>query len=670
MRSTVLMTFCLCLPGAAAAEPAAQVLSSGLDLASYDRSVRPQDDLFLYANGAWLAANPIPADRSRWGSFDQLADDAQDNVRALLESPAPAGDAEAAAVRAYYASFMDEARVDALGVEPLAPELARIAGLEDAGDLLRYIGAARERGVPGPVALSISIDRGDPTAYIPYLWQSGLGMPDRDYYLQAETFAEVQARYRAYLERLFTLAGFDEPAARAARVYALEQALAEAQWSRVESRDAVRTYNRVTAAEAAKLAPALDWVALLEAAGLPGYGPIVIAQPGYAAALGGLFAARPMDEWRDYLAARLLNAYAPYLARPFVEAHFDFNSRTLSGTPENRPRWKRAVSEVNRGMGFAVGREYVARHFPPAAKARMDELVRNLLAAMETGIGELDWMSPATRAEARAKLAKVRVKIGYPDRWRDYPGLEIRADDLVGNAMRATAFEWRRQVARLAGPVDRDEWLMTPQTVNAYYMPTANEIVFPAAILQPPFFSFDAEDAVNYGAIGAVIGHEISHGFDDQGRRYDGDGRLRDWWTPEDDAAFRARTERLVAQYETYRPLPDAGINGRLSLGENIGDLAGLAIAWRAWQLSLDGREAPVLDGYTGAQRFLLGFAQIWRVNYREAALRQQLVTGPHAPGEFRAKGVLSNFEPFYEAFGVAEGDRLWRPEPERVKIW
>jgi putative endopeptidase len=453
MRPTVLLALCLALPGAAtAAETAAPAQSSGLDLPSYDRSVRPQDDLFRYANGAWLAANPIPADRSRWGSFDRLADDAQDNVRALLASPAPAGDTEAAAVRAYYSSFMDEARAEALGVEPLAPELARIAGLEDAGDLLRYVGAARARGVPVPLSLSISIDRGDPDAYIPYLWQSGLGMPDRDYYLQAAQFADVQDRYLAYLERLFALAGLDEPEERAARVYALEHALAEAQWSRVESRDAVKTYNRVTAAEAAKLAPALDWEALLEAAALPGDGHVVIAQPSYAAALGGLLAARPMDEWRDYLAARLLNAYAPYLSRPFVEAHFDFNSRTVSGTLENRPRWKRAVSEVNRGMGFAVGREYVARHFPPAAKDRMDELVRNLLVAMEAGIGELEWMSPATRVEARGKLAKVRVKIGYPDKWRDYSGLEIRADDLVGNAMRATAFEWRRQLLRLGGP--------------------------------------------------------------------------------------------------------------------------------------------------------------------------------------------------------------------------
>ncbi len=655
---------------AAAAEPVPPTRGSGLDLASYDTSHRPQDDLFRYANGGWLAANPIPPDRARWGSVDLLADEATLHQRLLLESPAPADDPQAAATRAYYASFMDEARIESLGTRPLAALLERVSQLEGPADLVRYFGEARALGASTPLAAYISIDRGDPDAYVPYFWQGGLGMPDRDYYLKPEQFGEVPARYRAYLGRLFELAGFDAPAARAARVYALEQALAEAQWSRVDNRDPVRTYNRMTAAEAGEIAPGLDWAALLEAAGLPSGGRFVLAQPSHAAALASLLDSRPAEEWRDYLAARLLDDYAPYLARDFVDAHFDFNQRTLRGTPELRPRWRRAVSEVNRGMGFAVGREYVARHFPPEAKARVDALVRNLLEAMAVGIDELDWMSAPTRVEAQAKLAKVRVKIGYPSRWRDYAGLEIRADDLVGNVMRATRFEWQRQLAQLGGPVDRDEWLMTPQTVNAYYLPTANEIVFPAAILRPPFFHFDAEDAVNYGAIGSVIGHEISHGFDDKGREYDGDGRLRDWWTPEDAAAFGARTERLVAQYEAYRPLPDLGINGRLSLGENIGDLSGLAIAWRAWRMSPGGREPPVLDGYTGEQRFFLGFAQIWRVSFREAALREQLVTGPHPPGEYRARGVLSNFEPFYAAFGVEEGDRLWRPPAERVKIW
>jgi predicted metalloendopeptidase len=409
---------------------------------------------------------------------------------------------------------------------------------------------------------------------------------------------------------------------------------------------------------------------MLEGAGVPAGSSFVLGQPSYAAALAGLLAERPLTQWKDYLKARLLDDYAPYLSQDFVDASFDFHGRTLSGTPELRPRWKRAVTAVNRGMGFAVGREYVARHFPPEARTRMQVLVANLLAAMDRRIETLDWMSPATREQAHEKLRKVRVKIGYPDIWQGYQGLEVRADDLLGNVVRAAAFDWRRELERLAKPVDPTEWLMTPQTVNAYYMPTANEIAFPAAILQPPFFNFDAEEAVNYGAIGAAIGHEVSHGFDDKGRQYDGDGNLRDWWVAADDAAFRARTRKLVEQYGAFRPVPDAAVNGELTLGENIGDLSGLAIAWQAWQISLQGREAPVIDDMTGAQRFLFGFGQVWRAKQREASLRQQVLSDPHAPAEFRANGVVANFEPFYATFGVKQGDKLWRPAQERVTIW
>jgi putative endopeptidase len=664
---------CLCLAAAtaaASAAPAVESRGSGLDLAGFDRGQRPQDDLFRFTNGGWLAANPIPADRSRWGSLDQLADDASAQVRALLESRAPAGDAEAAAARAYYASFMDEARAEALGVRPLAAGLARIAGLGSAADVARYLGAAAASGVSVPLNLFISIDRGDPNAYAPYAWQGGLGMPDRDYYLKPDQFATVQGRYRAYLERLFSLAGLDRPAERAGHVYALEEALAAAQWSRVDNRDPVRTYNRITADGAAKLAPGIDWADLLEAAGLPSDGAFVLGQPGYATALAGLLAERPIKQWRDYLSARLIDSYAPYLSRDFVEAEFDFNSRTVRGTPQNRPRWKRAVSEVNRGMGFAVGREYVARHFPPQAKARMDALVGNLLAAMEEGIGELEWMSPPTRVAAREKLVRVRVKIGYPAVWRDYAGLEIRADDLVGNVMRATAFEWRRQAARLGGPVDRDEWLMAPQTVNAYYMPTANEIAFPAAILQPPFFNFEAEDAVNYGAIGAVIGHEISHGFDDQGSQFDPEGALRNWWTDADRQAFTQLGEALVAQYAQYEPLPGRKLNGRLTLGENIADLSGLQIAWKAWQKSLGGKPSPVIDGLTGAQRFFYGWSQAWREKVRESRVLQLLSTDPHAPASFRANGAVVNHDGFHRSFGTKPGDGMFKPEAERIRIW
>jgi putative endopeptidase len=656
--------------GLAHAADMAATMSSGIDLAGFDKGVQPQDDFFRHVNGAWLRSTDIPADRSRWGMFDQLIDGAEQNVRAILESPTPQDDADGRKIRACYASYMDEARAEELGAKPLEAELARIAALESPSAIAAYMGAAASTGVSVPMASFISIDRRNSNAYAIYLFQGGLGLPDRDYYLRDdEKFVEIRAKYVDYLTRLLELGGIDKPADGATRVMVLEQRLAEAQWARVALRDPVATYNRMGLKQAAMVAPGLDWAALLESAGLP-RGDFVVGQPSYATALGKLLEEVPVADWQTYLQVRLLNDYAPYLSSAFVEAEFDFNSKTLGGTPELRPRWKRAASEVNRGMGFAVGREYVARHFPPVAKQRMEELVENLRRAMNLGIDELAWMSPATRAEAHDKLRKVSVKIGYPEVWRDYSALEIQADDLVGNVRRATEFEWRRKLARLNKPVDRTEWLMTPQTVNAYYMPPANEIAFPAAILQPPFFNIEADAAVNYGAIGAVIGHEISHGFDDKGRQYDGDGNLRDWWTEEDNVAFNARAGRLVDQYDAYRPLPDQAINGELTLGENIGDLSGLAIAWKAWRMSLDGEEPAPIDGYSAKQRFFLGFGQIWRTKQREESLRELLLSDPHPPGEFRANGVVTNFEPFYEAFGLKEGNALWRPADERVKIW
>jgi len=648
----------------------AATMSSGIDLGGFDKEVQPQDDFFRHVNGTWLRSTDIPADRSRWGMFDQLIDGAEQNVRAILESPAPQDDPDGRKIRAYYASYMDEARAEELGAKPLAAELARIAALESPSAIAAYMGAAAAAGVSVPMASFISIDRRNSNAYATYLWQSGLGLPDRDYYLRDDAkFVEIRSGYLDYLTRLLELGGIEKPVDGATRVMALERRLAEAQWPRVELRDPVATYNRMGLEQAATLAPGLDWAVLLDAAGLP-RGDFVVGQPSYATALGKLLEELPVADWQTYLQARLLNDYAPYLSSAFVQAEFDFNSKTLRGTPELRPRWKQAASEVDRGMGFAAGREYVARHFPPVAKQRMEELVENLRRAMNLGIDELAWMSPATRAEAHDKLRKVGVKIGYPEAWRDYSALEIQAGDLVGNVRRATEFEWRRQLGRLDKPVDRTEWLMTPQTVNAYYMPPANEIAFPAAILQPPFFNLEADAAVNYGAIGAVIGHEISHGFDDKGRQYDGDGNLRDWWTAEDNAAFMERAKRLVEQYNAYQPLPDQAINGELTLGENIGDLSGLAIAWKAWRLSLGGEEPDPIDGYTAQQRFFLGFGQIWRTKQRDESMRQQLVNNPHAPGEFRANGVVTNFEPFYEAFGLKEGNALWRPADQRVKIW
>jgi len=669
-NSAIAAAVSLLVAGLAQAAGMAASMSSGIDLTGFDREVRPQDDLFRHVNGTWLKTTEIPGDRSRWGMFDQLRDEADQNVRAILESPAVAGDADGQKIRDYHASFMDEARAEELGAKPLEAELARIAALSSPAEVAAYMGAAVTTGMSVPLAAFISIDRRNSNAYAAYLWQSGLGLPDRDYYVREDAkFVEIRAKYVDYLARLLELVGIEKPADGATRVMSLERYLAEAQWPRVELRDPVATYNRMGLEQAGDTAPGLDWAALLDGAGLP-QGEFVLGQPSYATALGKALGEVPLEDWQLYLQARLLNDYAPYLSSVFVEAEFDFNSKTLSGTPEIRPRWKRAVSEVNRGMGFAVGREYVARHFPPVAKQRMDELVSNLRGAMEQGIDGLAWMGPATRKEAHGKLAKIRVKIGYPDVWRDYSALEIVRGDLVGNVRRATAFEWRRELARLDKPVDRTEWLMSPQTVNAYYMPPANEIAFPAAILQPPFFNTDADAPVNYGAIGAVIGHEISHGFDDRGRQYDGEGNLRDWWTDEDNVAFNARAGRLVDQYDAYRPLPDQAINGKLTLGENIGDLSGLAIAWQAWRLSLGGKEPEPIDGYTAKQRFFLGFGQVWRTKQREESLSELLLSDPHPPGEFRGNGTVTNFEPFYEAFGLEEGDKLWRPADERVKIW
>lgn len=657
--------------GAAQAATPPQKPTSGIDFANFDREVRPQDDFFRYVNGHWLATTQIPPDRSRWGTFDALRERSLADQRAILESPAPAGDAEAQATRDFYKSFMDNKTVDELGLKPLMPELARIAALDSAAAVARYIGSTSYGQAGAPFGVFTSIDRGNSKAYAVYVWQSGLGMPDRDYYLRTDPkFVAIRKQYQDYLDRLFTLAAMPEPAARAKTVFDIEHALAEVQWTRVANRDPKATYNMTDVADAAKLAPGFAWPELLEGAGLPDNAHFVLGQPSYATAFAKLLGERPLDDWKVYLQARLLDAYAPYLSEPFVQAEFEFNGHVLSGTEELRARWKRAVDAVNHGMGFVVGREYVAKHFPPAAKARMETLVHNLLAAMNADIEHLSWMTPATRKEAHDKLLKIRAKIGYPEVWRSYTGLEIQPDDLLGNLMRADAFEWNRQLKRLDKPVDPTEWLMTPQTVNAYYMPPANEVVFPAAILQPPFFNFDADEAVNYGAIGAVIGHEISHGFDDKGRMYDGNGNLRDWWTPADDAAFKQRTARLVAQYNAYRPVPDLTVNGELTLGENIGDLSGLAIAWKAWHMSLDRKPSPVIDGLTGAQRFFCGFGQIWRGKTRPEALRRQVLSDPHSPGQFRADGVLSNFGPFYETYHLKQGDKLWRPEADRVKIW
>jgi predicted metalloendopeptidase len=569
-----------------------------------------------------------------------------------------------------YTSFMDEKKVEDRGIEPLKPLFAEIAAIDDSQALARFFGRAQGLGVSVPLGVYIYPDARNSTHNVAYLTQDGLGMPNRDYFLKEEKeYVEFRSKYVAYLAKLFTLAGLPDGAARAAKILELETRIATDQWTPVQNRDPIATYNRHGLESAAALAPAFDWKAYTSASGLPA-GDFIVRQPTYATALGKQMTDGDLAVWKDYLTVRTISAYARVLPAAFVEASFDFNSRTLRGTEALRPRWKRAVQETDNAMGEAIGAAYVARHFPPEAKARMVTLVDNLLAEFDRGIDRLDWMSAATKAEAHAKLKKINVKIAYPDKWRDYAGLEIRPDDLAGNVMRSNQFEWNWQAERAGKPKDPTEWFMTPQTVNAYYLPTNNEIVFPAAFLQPPYFDMKADDAANYGAIGSVIGHEISHGFDDRGRQYDGDGNLRDWWTPEDNEKFKTRASGLIKQYSAFEALPGLNVNGELTLGENIGDLSGAAIAYGAYIHSLNGAEAPVIDGNTGPQRFFLGYAQAWRTKWRDGLMREVVLTDPHSPSEFRANGVVSNMAEFYAAFGVKEGDKLWRPAAERVKIW
>ena len=659
-------------PGGALPDGAAR---SGLDPAHFDRSVRVQDDLFRHVNGRWLDDVEIPDDRASAGSFTQIHDRIQDQLQALVDEAVAQPDDDTRRIGALYASFMDEARVEALGLAPLAGELAAIDAIADRAGLTAWLAGALHAGLGAPLRLHIAQDDRDATRYAAFLSQGGLGLPDRDYYLAADVprFAEVRAQYAAYVATLLGLAGTPAAAAEAVAgaVLALETELAAHQWTRVENRDPVKTYNRLDFGALAALAPAIDWPAVTQRCALDGRtDALVVGQPSYLAGLSTLLAHAPLAAWKAYATLRLLEAYAPFLGRAFVDARFAFAGTVLRGTPENLPRWKRGIALVEGCLGEDLGRRYVARHFPPAHQARMRTLVDQLLAAYRRSIDTLDWMGPATRAQAQAKLARLGVKIGHPTHWRDYGALAIRADDLVGNVRRARAFEQARQLAKLGAPVDRDEWGMTPQTVNAYYHPSMNEIVFPASILQPPFFDAQADDAVNFGAIGAVIGHEISHAFDDAGSQYDAEGNLRDWWRPEDRARFAAKTGALVAQYGRYEPLPGFAIDGALSLGENIADNAGLAIAFKAYQATLGGQPAPVIDGLSGEARFFYGFAQVWRGKQREAALLEQLKSGPHAPNEFRANGTVRNHPGFYATFDVRPGDALYLAPPERVAIW
>jgi len=678
--------------------PTSPSTSSGLDLAHVDAAVRPQDDLFGHVNGSWLAAHEIPADRSSDGAFRALFDAAEEHVRAIVEEAAagaPAattGEASGGSLgqvgRAYRA-FMDVDRVEALGAAPLEPLLAEVAAVADRSALAALVGRYQREGLVALVAAYVSPDAKDSSRYVVYAEQAGLGLPDEAYY-RLDEHAEVRGKYVEHLDRLCALAGL-EPLG--ATVLDLETALAAVSWDRVSRRDAHKTYTLMTWDALVASAPGLDWeawrAALLDLDVADGAGgasrldgvsadalaEVVVRQPSFVTGAAALVAERPLEQWRAWLSVRLVRGLAPYLSADLVEEQFDFSGRTLSGTPQLRERWRRGVSFVEGTLGEAVGQLYVERHFPPRSKVRMVELVENLVEAYRRSISTLDWMSPETREKALAKLAAFTPKIGYPDRWKDYSSLVVDGEDLVGTVRRTGEWETAFELAKVGQPIDRSEWLMTPQTVNAYYHPVMNEIVFPAAILQPPFFDADADDAANYGGIGAVIGHEIGHGFDDQGSKYDGSGNLVDWWTPSDREEFERRAAALVAQYAALSPreAPDAHVNGELTVGENIGDLGGLTIALKAYRIALEQaglEDGPELDGLTATQRVLVGWAQVWRTATREAEVRRRLAIDPHSPADLRCNAVVTNLDAFHEAFGVVEGDALFTPVEQRVRIW
>ncbi len=648
---------------------------SGVVLDNFDTSVRPQDDFFRHVNGTWLKNTPIPEDRSRYASFTELADQAEVNLRQIIEEATSATDraegSDAQKVGDLYRSFMDVKAIDALGAQPIAQDLQAIAALESKEAIVQHLGHLQSLNITAPIGAYVDQDSKKSDEYIVKFTQAGLGLPDRDYYLNdGEKFETIREGYLEAIEDLLTLAEMPNADRAATAILALEKQLAEAQWSRVKSRDREATYNKVAWGALGEAFKGWPWDAFAQGADLPASGNVIVRQPSYVEALPAILAETPIETWKHYMAFHVIRDAAPYLSPAFVDRHFAFFGKTLSGVEANRPRWKRAVSMVESALGEMVGKLYVARHFKPEAKERMEILVANLLRAFKVGIDGLEWMGPETKAAAQEKLAAFTTKIGYSDEWRDYSALTIRAGDLFGNRRRAIEFEHQRNLNKLGQPVDKNEWFMTPQTVNAYYNPEGNEIVFPAAILQPPFFDVEADDAINYGAIGGVIGHEISHGFDDQGRKYAGDGNLRDWWTEEDATRFQERAAGLVDQYNAYSPLDKMAVNGELTLGENIGDLAGITVAYQAYQLALDGKEAPVLDGLTGNQRFFIGWAQCFRGKYRDAELSKRLLTDPHSPMEYRVNGVMKNVPGFYDAFELKDGDRLYLPRAERVKIW
>lgn len=652
----------------------AKELQSGIDLENMSTLASPANDFYMYVNGKWLDDVKIPADKSNYGSFTKLYDDAQENLKTIIlraaAKPNVTPGSEEQKLGDFYNSFMDEKTINEKGIEPLKPLLDKINSAESQDDVALVMADLYKKGVDAPLVWYVSVDAKKSDEYGVYIHQSGLGLPDRDYYFKEDAKSETnRQKYAKYVADMLSFAGVENAEAAGQAVLALETKLADKMWTRVQSRDANARYNKMSTVEFVEYMGSFPWDKYAAAVGLE-TDEVIASQNTYLNAFGEMFNEVDVDTWKQYLTIRTLSEYAPKLATNIADRHFDFYSKTLRGIEEQQPRWKRAVSGANTVLGELLGQLYVAEHFKPEAKERMEKLVQNVIKGFEIGIKELEWMSEETKVAALEKLSKFTPKIGYPDEWRDYSDLVIKKDDLVGNYMRYNEFALAEMLDRLGGPIDRNEWFMTPQTVNAYYSPTRNEIVFPAAILQPPFFNLEAEDAVNYGGIGAVIGHEIGHGFDDQGAKYDGDGNLRNWWTESDKEQFQERGKKFVEQYNGFEVFEGEFVNGELTLGENIGDLGGLTIAYKAYKLSLDGQPSPVLDGFTGEQRVFLGWAQIWRRLYRDDELRTRLVTDPHSPSKYRVNGIVQNMPEFYEAFNVKKGDAHYLPEEDRVKIW
>jgi putative endopeptidase len=643
----------------------------GFDASGRDMSVTPGQDFFEYANGTYVKALEIPADRTRYGAFDRLNELSQNRLHVVVDKASAdktaAGDV--GKVGALYRSFMDEKAVNALGAKPLAPELARIKAAKTRAELAHIQGTTQHSFGGAFFGAGVSEDANDPNHYAVYIGQAGLGLPNRDYYLEA-SFAPQKAKYQAYVAQILTLEGWPNPAASAKAIVDMETAIAKSSWSMAEQRDPQKTYNPTPVADLAKLAPGYDWAAYLQGAGLTKATTVVVQEKSAFPQIAAIYAKTPIETLKAWQAFNLGDQAAAYLSKPFDDAHWEFRSHVLSGAKAQQPRWKRGVALVDNQVGESLGKLYVDAYFPAESKAKMEALVGDIRTAMHDRIEHVSWMSPETKTKAEQKLAGFRVKIGYPDKWRDYSKLAIKDGDLYGNVQRAVDFEWNYRVNRLGGPVDKSEWGMTPPTINAYYNPTGNEIVFPAAILQPPFFDPDGDAAINYGAIGGVIGHEMTHGFDDQGRQYDGAGRLTDWWTAADAEKFKVQAAKLGKQYDTFEVLPGAHIKGDQTMGENIADLGGLLLALDAYHTSLHGKPAPVIDGMTGDQRVFLGWAQVWRAKTREDRLRQQLVSDPHSPERARVDVPMRNIDAFYDAFGVKPGDAMYVKPEDRARIW